>query len=324
MWRYLMDDSFSLYLYTLYLYTFAFMKVAIYGHLYNSKLHAGHKANAEATLEALHTLLRKLQKAGVEVYLYKPLLDQLGKKPLVKNVFNSYKDIKGKVKFLFSIGGDGTFLETVTLVRDSGIPVVGINTGRLGFLSSISKDEIEQAVDLLMKGKYVLDKRALLELDIKGRYFSECRYALNEIAVQKTASSSMVTVHASLNGKFLNSYWADGLIVATPTGSTAYSLSCGGPIVMPDSDNFVITPIAPHNLNIRPVIISSNDTVTLEVEGRSPNFLLSLDSRFENIPSPVKLSIKKAGFHFSLVSFEKQDFLIKLRSKLNWGLDKRN
>ncbi|TAL61363.1 MAG: NAD kinase [Bacteroidetes bacterium] len=300
------------------------MKVAIYGHAFNPKLPAGQKAQADSSAEALLTLLWKLEKSGVEALLHKSLVKQLGRKAKVKDVFSKYEDIKGKVKFLFSIGGDGTFLETVTLVRDSEIPVVGINTGRLGFLSCISKEEIEPAVDSLLKGKYSLDKRTLLELNMKGSYFGGCKYALNEIAVQKTDSSSMITIHVSLNSKFLNSYWADGLIVATPTGSTAYSLSCGGPIVMPDSDNFVITPIAPHNLNIRPVIISSHDTVTLEVEGRSPNFLVSLDSRSENIKAPVKLSIKKAGFLFSLVSLEKQDFLLKLRSKLNWGLDKRN
>lgn len=300
------------------------MKVAVYGHAFNGKLPASRKAHADASSEALKRLLTKLDKAGVEVLIYEPLAKQLGSKFKGKSVFSKHEDIKGKVKFLFSIGGDGTFLRTVKLVRDSGIPVVGINTGRLGFLSGISKEEIEPAVDSLLKGKYSLDKRALLELNMKGGSFSDCKYALNEIAVQKTDSSSMITIHASLNGKFLNSYWADGLIVATPTGSTAYSLSCGGPVVMPDSDNFVITPIAPHNLNIRPVIISSHDTVTLEVEGRSPNFLVSLDSRSENVRSPLKLSIRKADFLFSSVNLEKQDFLLKLRSKLNWGLDKRN
>ncbi len=300
------------------------MKVAIYGRDFSTKLPARQEAHTDSTADALQTLFTRLDKAGVEVLVYEPFLKHLGKKIKAKNTFTKHEELKGKVKFLFSIGGDGTFLETVRFVRDSGIPVVGINTGRLGFLSGITKEEIEPAVDALLKGKYSLDKRTLLELNIKGKYFSECRYALNEITVQKTDSSSMITVHASINGKFLNTYWADGLIVATPTGSTAYSLSCGGPIVMPDSDNFVITPIAPHNLNIRPVIISSHDVITLEVEGRSPHFLVSLDSRSENVQSPVKLSIKKADFLFSLVNLEKQDFLLKLRSKLHWGLDKRN
>ena len=279
-----------------------------------------------ASAEAFQTLFKKLGKNGVEVLVYEPFAKAMGKKIKLsaKNTFSNSKDIKSSAKFLFSIGGDGTLLETLTLVRESEIPVMGINTGRLGFLSSISADEIETAVDAVLKGKYSLDKRTLLELDVKGKLFGDCKYALNEIAVQKTDSSSMITIHASLNGKFLNSYWADGLIVATPTGSTAYSLSCGGPIVMPDSDNFVITPVAPHNLNVRPVIISSNDVIELEVEGRIPNFLLSLDSRATAIQSFGKLKIKKADFLLSLVKLDNHDFLSTLRNKLMWGADKRN
>lgn len=292
------------------------MKVGIYGRA----------LSGNASVEAVKTLVAKLQRSGAEILIYGPFLKELGKKVQFKAIktFSSHNEIKGKIKFLFSIGGDGTLLETVTLVRDSEVPVMGINTGRLGFLSSISAHEIDPAVDALLKGKYSLDKRTLLELEVKGSYFSECRFALNEIAVQKTDSSSMVTIHASLNGKFLNTYWADGLIVATPTGSTAYSLSCGGPIVMPDSDNCVITPVAPHNLNVRPVIISSNDVVSLEIESRSPNYRVSLDSRSENIPSSVKLKIKKADFLISLIKLNDHDFLSTLRNKLNWGIDKRN
>jgi len=300
------------------------MKVAIYGRMLKT----------DASAEALQTLVSKLEKAGVEFFIYEPFLKEVGNriKSNSRKVFTTHQDIKGKVKFLFSIGGDGTLLETVTLVRDSGIPVMGINTGRLGFLSSISKDEIEIAVDAVLKGKYTLEKRILLELETKDKVkgakqvkkLTTNNFALNEIAVLKTDTSSMITIHASLNGKFLNSYWADGLIVATPTGSTAYSLSCGGPIVMPDSDNFVITPIAPHNLNVRPVIVSSHDVVTLEVEGRNPNFLVSLDSRSENVQPSSKLIIKKAGFRISLVKLDSHDFLSTLRSKLMWGVDKRN
>jgi NAD+ kinase len=293
------------------------MKVAIYGRVMKTG----------ASAEALQTLVSKLEKAGVDFFIYEPFLKEVGNKIKInsKKTFSSHQDIKGKVKFLFSIGGDGTLLETVTLVRDSGIPVMGINTGRLGFLSSISKDEIEIAIDAVLKGKYTLDKRTLLELETKPSKHPEAsNFALNEIAVLKTDTSSMITIHASLNGKFLNSYWADGLIVATPTGSTAYSLSCGGPIVMPDSDNFVITPIAPHNLNVRPVIISSHDVVTLEVVGRNPNFLVSLDSRSENVLPSSKLIIKKADFLISLVKLDSHDFLSTLRNKLMWGADKRN
>ena len=292
------------------------MKVAIYGRALNSN----------SSSEAFQTLYSKLEKVGVEIFVYEPFLKQIGSKRKVKrkNLFTKHNEINGSVKFLFSIGGDGTLLETAALVRDSEIPVMGINTGRLGFLSSISADEIETAVDAVLKGKYSLDKKTLLQLDVKGKLFGDFKFALNEIAVQKTDSSSMITIHASVNGNFLNSYWADGLIVATPTGSTAYSLSCGGPIVMPDSDNFVITPVAPHNLNVRPVIISSNDIIELEVEGRNPNFLVSLDSRSENIQSFGKLKIKKANFVISLVKLENHDFLSTLRNKLMWGADKRN
>ena len=290
------------------------MKVAIYGRSIDSKLSA----------EALQTLFSKLEKAGVDIVVYEPFLEKIGKKIKAKHTFSTYKDIKGKVQFLFSIGGDGTLLETVTLVRDSGIPVIGINTGRLGFLSSISKEEIEPSINALLKGKYSLDKRTLLRLDIKGKYFSDCRFALNEISVQKADSSSMLTINSQVNGKYLNSYWADGLIIATPTGSTAYSLSCGGPIVMPDSDNFVITPISPHNLNVRPVIISSNDEVALDVEGRSSHFLVSLDSRSELVPLSVKIKIRKADFSIALVKMQDHDFSSTLRTKLMWGMDKRN
>lgn len=290
------------------------MKVAIYGRPLPS----------HASTEALIRLFNKFQKSGIECSVYEPFLRKAGKKIKVKNTFKKHKDIIGKVQFLFSIGGDGTLLETLTLVLDSEIPVLGINTGRLGFLSSVSKDEIETAVNALINRKYSLDKRTILHLDMKGKLFGECKYALNEITVQKTDTSSMITIHASVNGKFLNSYWADGLIVATPTGSTAYSLSCGGPIVMPDSDNFIITPVAPHNLNVRPVIISSNDIIELEIESRSSNFLLSLDSRAETIQSPGKIKVKKADFLFSIVKPEGHDFLSTLRNKLMWGADKRN
>ena len=292
------------------------MVVAIYGRALSS----------DSSVEAMQLLLRKLEKAGIRSVIYQPFLEHIGKKVKAnpKDVFVKHQDIRGKAEFLFSIGGDGTLLETVTFVRDSEIPVIGINTGRLGFLSSITKDEIGIAVDSLLKKQYALDKRSLLELNVKGKYFPDCRFALNEIAVQKTDSSSMITIHASVNGKFLNSYWADGLIVATPTGSTAYSLSCGGPIVMPDSDNFVITPIAPHNLNVRPVIISSHDTVTLEIESRIPNYLVSVDSHAETLPASVKLNIKKAEFSISLFKLKNHDFLSTLRGKLMWGLDKRN
>jgi NAD+ kinase len=292
------------------------MKVAI----------CGRDISSESSAEAMYTLLRKLREVNAGIVVYEPFLKQFGNKleANVESVFNNHQDIKGKVNFLFSVGGDGTLLETVTLVRDSGIPVMGINTGRLGFLSSISKDEIEIAVDSLFSHNYSIDKRILLELDSCGNYSPACKFALNEIAVQKTDSASMITIRAYVNGMLLNTYWADGLIIATPTGSTAYSLSCGGPVVTPGSDSFVITPIAPHNLNIRPVIISSEDIVSLEIESRSSHFHLSIDSHAETIPSSAKVKIKKASFTVSLVKLQNHDFLSTLRNKLMWGVDKRN
>ena len=292
------------------------MKVAIYSR----------PVSTAPSEDAIESLFLKLNKAGVEIIIYEPLLEHSFLKRKIKsgNVFSKHEDLQDKVKFLFSIGGDGTLLETITLVRDSGIPVMGINTGRLGFLSSISKDEIGTALDAVLKGKFSLDHRSLICLESPKNIFKNFNCALNEITIQKSDSLAMITIHASVNGKFLNTYWADGLILATPTGSTAYSLSCGGPIVMPDSENFVITPVAPHNLNVRPVIISSNDIIELEVEGRNPNFLLSLDSRSENIQSFGKLKIKKADFLLSLVKLDNHDFLSTLRNKLMWGADKRN
>jgi NAD+ kinase len=292
------------------------MKVAIYGR----------DNSSQSSADAMHALFQKLQELGIKFVVYEPFFKKF-KNNLnlnAKYFFNTHNDIKGKVQFLFSIGGDGTLLETVTLVRNSNIPVIGINTGRLGFLSSISKDEIDIALDCLINKKYKLDKRTLLELNIKGKHFPVCKFALNEIAIQKADSSSMIIIRAYVNNSLLNTYWADGLIVATPTGSTAYSLSCGGPIVMPNSDNFVITPIAPHNLNVRPVIISSNDVVSLEIESRSPNFLASIDSYSEAISKELKIKIKKAKFSIALVKLPKHDFLSTLRNKLMWGVDKRN
>ena len=240
------------------------------------------------------------------------------------NVFSSYEDLKDQADFLISIGGDGTYLNTIALVRDSGIPIVGINTGTLGFLSNIPKDEIEFAIDEIIKGNYTLDKRTLLKLETDENLFGDLNYALNELTIHKQDSSSMITTQVYLNEVFLNSYWSDGLIIATPTGSTAYSLSCGGPIITPGSGNFIITPVAPHNLNVRPVVIPDDNTITVKVEGRNERFLISLDSRSETIDQSVKLKIRKQDFHVNLLRLNNQNFPSTLRNKLMWGLDKRN
>ena len=215
-------------------------------------------------------------------------------------------------------------LDTVTLVQNTGIPVLGVNTGRLGFLSSVSLEEIAHAIDCLNKGHVILDKRSLLRLETNLTIFADINYALNELTIHKKDSSSMINIHTYLNGEYLTTYWADGLIISTPTGSTGYSLSCGGPIVAPQSENFVITPIAPHNLNVRPIVVSNNNIISLEVEGRSQYFLASLDSRSVTIDSSIQFAVRKEDFTFNIIRIDNQNFLQTLRNKLMWGMDSRN
>ncbi|MBC7426489.1 MAG: NAD kinase [Bacteroidia bacterium] len=229
----------------------------------------------------------------------------------------------GSFVALISIGGDGTILDTVTIAGHTGVPILGINTGRLGFLSSIGFMDYKKAVNDLKKGAYLLDKRSLLQLESSSELFS-FNYALNDFVIHKKESSSMITVHTFLNGEHLNSYWADGLIISTPTGSTGYSLSCGGPILFPKSSSFSITPIAPHNLNVRPVVIPDDHVLSFEIEGRSHSYLASLDSRSVSITPDVQMAIKRANFTVNLVRFENENFLKTLRQKLMWGLDGRN
>lgn len=238
--------------------------------------------------------------------------------------FTSYADLKGKVDCVISLGGDGTILETLDLVRDSGIPILGVNTGRLGFLANVFKEDFAQAIQLLLHKKYKIEQRELLQLDSETKYFGELPFAVNEVTVIKKDTSAMITIDVAVNGIFLNSYWADGLIVSTPTGSTAYSLSCGGPILLPDSKNFVVTPIAPHNLNMRPVVLSSENILNLKVRGRASEYLVSLDSRSTTIQTDAEINIKKADFALNLINLEGQHFFSTLRSKLMWGADKRN
>lgn len=231
---------------------------------------------------------------------------------------------KDSVDYLISLGGDGTLLETLPFVVHQGIPVMGINTGKLGFLSLVSKDNFLPALKALNDKKFTIQKRSLLHLETGNSLFGKYNYALNELCVQRNDSSTMITVHTYLNGEFLNSYWADGLIIATPTGSTAYSLSCSGPILLPDEASFIITPIAPHNLNVRPVLVPDTYTIKLKVEGRSPSYIVSLDSRMEVIDSSVELTIRKEAFDVKLIQIAGQSFTETLRKKLNWGKDIRN
>lgn len=239
-------------------------------------------------------------------------------------VFTGHDDIKRDFDYLLSLGGDGTLLDTLTLVRNSNIPILGINTGRLGFLSSTGKEDIEDAVDALKNKTYKVDKRTLLHLDSNKPLFGGVNYALNEFSIHKKDTSSMITIHTYINGELLNSYWADGLIVATPTGSTGYSLSCGGPIIFPTSENFVITPVAPHNLNVRPIIVSNDSVLSFEVTGRNENFLCTLDSRYEAVDTSFQLAVRKEDFTISLLRIKDENYLNTIRSKLGWGADQRN
>lgn len=273
----------------------------------------------------LEQLIALSSKENFKVTVFKPYLDFLNstlEKSFTVDTYTNSEELILKADYVISLGGDGTMLETLEYVRRSGIPVLGVNTGRLGFLAAVYKEDFGKAIQLLIHEKFTLDKRELIELD-KTTCFNEFNYALNEFTIHKKESSAMINIDTYVDGVFLNSYFADGLIVSTPTGSTAYSLSCGGPIMVPDSDNFIITPIAPHNLNVRPIVISNNKIISFKVSGRSDSFNVSLDSRSQTIKNSSELIIKKADFRFNMINLEGQHFFETLRNKLLWGLDKR-
>ncbi len=226
--------------------------------------------------------------------------------------------------FFFSLGGDGTLLESVTYIGKAEVPILGINTGRLGFLATISREETEKALDMLFDGNYTIDTRAVLKLISTPKLFGKLNFALNDFTIMKKDTSSMITVHVHVDGELLNSYWSDGVILSTPTGSTGYSLSCGGPLVFPKSESFILTPVSPHNLGTRPIVLSDNSEISFQIEGRSKKYLISLDSRFETIDESVKLKVKKERFKVRLVELPGHHYFSTLRLKLNWGLDARN
>lgn len=277
--------------------------------------------------ESMVRLLDILHHHHAEVIVYKPFLEYLqheaGMEVGVVGVFSTHPELKG-VDYFMSIGGDGTFLEAITFVRESGIPMVGINSGRLGFLADIAQSELEFSLEQFFSGRFILQPRSLLKLENEYGLFASFPYALNEFTVHKQDSSQMITVHVEVGGDLLNSYWADGLIVSTPTGTTAYSLSVGGPIITPESSNFVIAPIAPHNLAIRPVVIPDNEVVRLWVEGRGGRYMASLDSRSAPFENDMVWTISKSDFIINVLKFENQSFYETLRKKLLWGADKRN
>jgi NAD+ kinase len=292
------------------------MKVAIY----SRGLDAEHG-------NALILLLEELRKHQVEVLLYRPLLGQFYIPSFyLENIvpFQVSEDLDAAVECIISLGGDGTMLDTVVLTKDSNIPILGINFGRLGFLASISPEELSMAVEALVNHTYVVDKRSLIHVDSNLPLFGDAPFALNEFSLHKRDISPMIKIHTYLNGEFLNTYWADGLIVSTPTGSTGYNMSCNGPIVFPESSSFVITPVAPHNLTVRSIIVADSNIISFEIEGRAEQFICSLDARREIVDKSIQLAVKKEKFMANLIRLNENSFLSTLRTKLTWGLDKRN
>jgi len=294
------------------------MKIGIYGQFYheNSGIY-------------IQQLLEALDQNNIEVVIEKNFLELINlHDDIDKNYshFSTFEELDHSYDLFFSIGGDGTILRTITYVRDLGIPIAGINTGRLGFLATIQKEEIKDTINLILDKKFYISPRTIVTIDTvpKTDEFGVLNFAMNEIAVSRRNTTSMITVHTSLNDEFLTSYWADGLIVSSPTGSTGYSLSCAGPVMMPDAESMVLTPIAPHNLNARPLVIPDNKEIKLQVSGREDTYLVSLDSRIHTLPNETTVIIKKAPFKINMVVLEGDSFLKTLRKKMLWGEDKRN
>lgn len=273
----------------------------------------------------ISSFINRLQEHGAELVVEASFYELFKERFRFENigVVKGHEEIKGS-DFLISIGGDGTVLDAIPLVRDSKIPILGINTGRLGFLSNINVDKVLNAADSLIKGAFDLDERSLLQVDCNAIDFKGHNFALNEVTIHKKDTSSMITIHTYLDDTFVNSYWADGLIIGTPTGSTAYSLSCGGPIIMPGSQNTVLTPIAPHNLNVRPLVIPNSGKLSLTASGRDESFFLTLDSRSFSVPNESRVTITKSEFSVFLVNLKEQNFFSTIRNKLLWGIDRRN
>lgn len=294
------------------------MKVAIYGQYYQN-----------STEPIIKDIFVFFNKNNVEMVIESDFLNLLYEKKIVAKpyqTFSSHTELNNSFDMLISIGGDGTILRAATLVRDSGIPILGVNAGRLGFLASVQKETIENFLQFVIEKKYSISPRSLLSLECmpENEDIKELNFAMNEISVSRKDTTSMITIDTDLNGEYLNSYWADGLIIATPTGSTGYSLSCGGPILTPDVNSLVITPIAPHNLNARPLVIPDGTEIRLKVSGREDFYLVSLDSRITSIQNDSILIIKKTPFQINMVEIPGETFLKTLRNKLLWGEDKRN
>jgi NAD+ kinase len=277
--------------------------------------------------ENIATMFSKFSMLQVDVWVFEPLYEFLQKKtglrPRVAGLFNKHADLPEDLDFLFSLGGDGTFLETVNLVRESGIPVLGVNIGRLGFLSYISQENLEESLESVFSGKYDIEERMLLKVEAAGADLNSLDVALNEVRIYKN-SGSLITIHVKVNEEFLSAYWADGLLLSTPTGSTAYNLSVGGPIVVPESNSFVLSPIAPHNLTVRPLVLPDSAVLQLSVDTRDPQFQLAIDSRTIDLDVDTTVTIRKADYTLKMIRIENISFYSTLRNKLMWGADKRN
>lgn len=291
------------------------MKIALFG-----------KVFTDNRFNYLQLIVNKLRNEGIQIMIAEVFYEFIKAKVIFDEnteTFNKQSDLQGNADFLISVGGDGTMLDAITYIGNSGIPVLGINLGRMGFLSGINKEDIDQAIDALIQGHYRIDKRSLLRLETKQNLFGKFNYALNELTINKKGTGSMILVYVYVNNTLLNAYWGDGIIIATPTGSTAYSLSCNGPILAPDSENFVITPIATHNLTVRPVVIPDKSELKVRVEGRISEFLIGLDSRYETIDATTEMIVRKEDFQINLVQRLNDNFFTTIRQKLLWGRDIR-
>jgi len=293
------------------------MKVAIYGHTYQ-----------ESVASFVMELLDELNKENAEISIEKDFKNYLSNHDMVKdcNEFTEAEGLDESFDMFISFGGDGTILRATTYVKDIGIPIVGVNTGRLGFLATFKKEDVRKVVQEFVKSEYTIVERSLVTVSDSSNIpeFADLNFALNEVTVSRKDTTSMITVETYLNDEYLTSYWADGLIIATPTGSTGYSLSCGGPVIVPTAKSLVLTPIAPHNLNARPLVISDDTTIRLKVSGREENHLVSLDSRIASVSNGQEIEIRKANFTIKLIEYTSESFLKTLRNKMLWGQDKRN
>jgi NAD+ kinase len=294
------------------------MKVIVYGY----------KIKDEAEFTFIASLFESMVEYGIEAYILRTFqkeLKQYSNDYTSYPSYESHKEIKAiNADAVITLGGDGTILRVITMIKDLPIPILGINLGRLGFLASVEKKIIKKAISQLSKKDYSIVSRTILGLKCNLPLFGDFPYALNDFTLNKRDTSSMITIHTYVDDRLLNSYWADGIIISTPTGSTGYSLSCGGPIIFPDAQNFVLTPVAPHNLNVRPIVIPDNKKITLKVEGRTDSFMCTLDSRYETITSNHNIEISKGNFAIQFIQLKGQNFMKTLSEKLLWGLDKRN